>query len=124
MIEDLHVHSTMSDGSDTFEQVLEQAAQRGVERLAFTNHDTTVGLTAARELGERLGVQMVGGIEVSAYDFERGRKVHILGLGVEEGAPALGRLVRVHAAAAQCELAVAAGPVGGSGLRGGRRARA
>ena len=92
MIEDLHVHSTMSDGSDTFEQVLEQAAQRGVERLAFTNHDTTVGLTAARELGERLGVQMVGGIEVSAYDFERGRKVHILGLGVEEGAPALAAL--------------------------------
>ena len=92
MIEDLHVHSTMSDGSDTFEQVLEQAAQRGVERLAFTNHDTTVGLTAARELGERLGVQVVGGIEVSAYDFERGRKVHILGLGVEEGAPALAAL--------------------------------
>lgn len=87
MIEDLHVHSTMSDGSDTFEQVLEQAAQRGVERLAFTNHDTTAGLTAARELGERLGVQVVGGIEVSAYDFERGRKVHILGLGIEEGAP-------------------------------------
>ena len=28
VIEDLHVHSTMSDGSDTFEQVLEQAAQR------------------------------------------------------------------------------------------------
>ena len=92
MIEDLHVHSTMSDGSDTFEQVLEQAAQRGVERLAFTNHDTTAGLTAARELGERLGVQVVGGIEVSAYDFERGRKVHILGLGVEEGAPALAAL--------------------------------
>ena len=92
MIEDLHVHSTMSDGSDTFEQVLEQAAQRGVERLAFTNHDTTAGLTAARELGERLGVQVVGGIEVSAYNFERGRKVHILGLGVEEGAPALAAL--------------------------------
>nr|WP_157011278.1 MULTISPECIES: phosphoribosyl 1,2-cyclic phosphate 1,2-diphosphodiesterase [Eggerthella] len=92
VIEDLHVHSTMSDGSDTFEQVLEQAAQRGVERLAFTNHDTTAGLTAARELGERLGVQVVGGIEVSAYDFERGRKVHILGLGVEEGAPALAAL--------------------------------
>ena len=82
----------MSDGSDTFEQVLEQAAQRGVERLAFTNHDTTAGLTAARELGERLGVQVVGGIEVSAYDFERGRKVHILGLGIEEGAPALAAL--------------------------------
>ena len=37
-------------------------------------------------------MQVVGGIEVSAYDFERGRKVHILGLGVEEGAPALAAL--------------------------------
>lgn len=89
---DFHVHSTMSDGSDTFEQVLAQARERGLERLAFTNHDTTAGLAAARELGERMGVQVVGGIEVSAYDFERGRKVHILGLGLEEGAPALAAL--------------------------------
>lgn len=89
---DYHVHSTMSDGSDTFEQVLAQARERGIERLAFTNHDTTAGLDEARELGERMGVQVVGGIEVSAYDFERGRKVHVLGLGVEEGAPALAAL--------------------------------
>ena len=41
--------------------------------------------------GRAPGVQVVGGIEVSAYDFERGRKVHILGLGVEEGAPRAGR---------------------------------
>lgn len=89
---DFHVHSTMSDGSDTFEQVLAQARERGIERLAFTNHDTTAGLAEARELGERMGVQVVGGIEVSAYDFERGRKVHVLGLGLEEGAPALAAL--------------------------------
>lgn len=89
---DLHVHSTMSDGSNTFAQVLDQARERGIERLAFTNHDTTAGLAEARELGERMGVQVVGGIEVSAYDFERGRKAHILGLGVEEGAPALAAL--------------------------------
>lgn len=92
MIEDLHVHSTTSDGSDTFAQVLEQARSRGVARLAFTNHDTTAGLAEAREQGERVGVEVIGGIEVSAYDFERGRKVHILGLGIEEGAPALAAL--------------------------------
>ena len=89
---DFHVHSTMSDCSDTFEQVLAQARERGIECLAFTNHDTTAGLAEARELGERMGVQVVGGIEVSAYDFERGRKVHVLGLGIEEGAPALAAL--------------------------------
>lgn len=89
MIEDLHVHTTVSDGSDTFEEVLEQARQRGIGRVAFTNHDTTRGLDQAFSLGDRLDVRVVGGVEVSAYDFERMRKVHVLGLGLHEGAPAV-----------------------------------
>lgn len=89
---DLHVHSTMSDGSDTFQQVIEQARERGITRLAFTNHDTTAGLDEACDLGERMDVQVVGGIEVSAYDFERGRKVHVLGLSLRENSPALAAL--------------------------------
>lgn len=89
MIADLHVHTTISDGSDTFEDVLEQARQRGIGRIAFTNHDTTRGLDEAEELGRRYGVQVTGGIEVSAYDFKRNRKVHVLGLGLREGSPAV-----------------------------------
>ena len=89
MIEDLHVHTTVSDGSDTFEEVLEQARQRGIGRVAFTNHDTTRGLDQAAKLGERLDVRVVGGVEISAYDFERMRKVHVLGLGLHEGASAV-----------------------------------
>ena len=53
---DLHVHTTMSDGSDTFEEVLVQARERGVARIAFTNHDTTRGLDGAAALGARYGV--------------------------------------------------------------------
>lgn len=86
---DLHVHTIASDGSDTFAEVLAQAKRRGIHRIAFTNHDTTYGLDEAVELGERSGVEVVGGVEVSAYDFERGRKVHILGLGLREGSPAV-----------------------------------
>ena len=91
-VADLHVHTTLSDGSDTFEEVLAQARERGIGRVAFTNHDTTRGLDEAAALGERYGVQVTGGIEVSAYDFERGRKVHVLGLGLREDAPALAAL--------------------------------
>ena len=58
---DLHVHTTMSDGSDTFEEVLVQARERGVARIAFTNHDTTRGLDGAAALGARYGVQVTGG---------------------------------------------------------------
>lgn len=91
-IADLHVHTTMSDGSDTFEEVLVQARERGIGRIAFTNHDTTRGLDEAAALGRRYGVQVTGGIEVSAYDFKRNRKVHVLGLGLREHAPALAAL--------------------------------
>lgn len=89
---DYHVHTTLSDGSYTFDQVLEQAKARGLERIAFTNHDTTAGLNDAQALGRRWGVDVVGGIEVSAWDAKRARKVHVLGLGVSEGAPALAAL--------------------------------
>ncbi len=92
MKEDLHVHTTLSDGSDTFEEVLEQARERGIGRVAFTNHDTTRGLNEARAAGARLGVEVACGIEVSAYDFARGRKVHVLGYGLDEDSPALASL--------------------------------
>lgn len=89
---DLHVHSTISDGSYTFGEVLSQARERGLTCVAFTNHDTTRGLAEAQAAGERMGVQVVGGVEVSAYDFARKRKVHVLGLGLSEGSRAVEQL--------------------------------
>ena len=89
---DLHVHTTTSDGSDTFEDVLAQAAAHGIKRIAFTNHDTTRGLDEARALGSCFGIEVIGGIEISAYDFARGRKVHVLGYGLADDAPAIAAL--------------------------------
>lgn len=91
---DLHVHSTLSDGSETCAQLVARAAGSGLTHVAFTNHDTTRGITAAQRAGRAVGVTVVGGVEISAYDFARGRKVHILGLGVREGSPAVERLCR------------------------------
>lgn len=89
---DFHVHSTVSDGSYTFAELLEQAKDQGLSHIAFTNHDTTRGLAEAARLGANSGVRVIGGVEVSAYDFERGRKVHVLGLGLSEDAPAIAEL--------------------------------
>lgn len=89
---DLHVHTTVSDGSRTFEEVLAQAKGQGLARVAFTNHDTTRGLDEACALGDYLGIQVIGGVEISAYDFARGRKVHVLGLGLHDHAPAVNAL--------------------------------
>lgn len=89
---DLHVHTTMSDGSETCVEVLEQARRRGVSCVAITNHDTTRGLDKALALSGRLGVRVVGGVEVSAWDGKRGRKVHVLGYGLGEDSPAIATL--------------------------------
>lgn len=86
---DLHVHTTVSDGSLTFEEALAEARREGVDCVAFTNHDTTRGLDEACDLGERYGVRVIGGIEISAYDFVRDRKVHVLGYGLREYSPAV-----------------------------------
>ncbi len=38
---DLHLHTTISDGSEDAVQILETAKQAGLTHLAFTSHDTT-----------------------------------------------------------------------------------
>lgn len=76
---DLHVHSTYSDGSDHVERVLEQAAKNGVSQMSFVDHDSIDGLNEKQALGNTYGIEVIPGIEISAYDFKRDRKVHILG---------------------------------------------
>ena len=89
MICDQHIHTTISDGSDTFESVLYQAKKLGIAAVTFTNHDTTRGLDEAIRAGEAIGIRVEGGIEVSAWDPHRERKVHVLGMGLAERSPAL-----------------------------------
>lgn len=86
---DLHTHTTVSDGSDSCAELLGRARVHGVTHLAVTNHDTTVGLDAACALGRERGLPVVAGVEISAWDPTSGSRVHILGLGLSEGAPAV-----------------------------------
>lgn len=53
------------------------AAEAGLTHLAVTDHDTVAGLVEADEAGRARGVELVPGIEISAY-IQR-REVHILG---------------------------------------------
>lgn len=75
---DLHCHTRCSDGSAFLPDVLTMAALRGIHTLAITDHDTMAGCTEAVRLGEKLGVRVVPGVEISAIDSERKQKVHIL----------------------------------------------
>ena len=73
---DLHSHSNRSDGTFTPSEVVRLAAERELDVVALTDHDTTDGLTEALEEGARNGVDVVPGVEFSA-EFEQ-TSVHVL----------------------------------------------
>ena len=75
---DLHVHTTLSDGSLGMEEIIAQAKRIGLDFVSITDHDTMSSVSRAKVLGERYGVQTIPGVELTAWDKTRGRKVHIL----------------------------------------------
>jgi len=84
---DLHIHTTASDGADTPTRVVEIAASSGVAAIAITDHDTVSGVAEAAAAGERLGVEVIPGIEVSS-DY-RDNNVHLLGYFIDAESPAM-----------------------------------
>jgi phosphoribosyl 1,2-cyclic phosphate 1,2-diphosphodiesterase len=83
---DLHVHSHYSDGSHSVEEVLKLASMNGVTHISFVDHDTVAGLSEVLKLGVKYGIKIIPGIEISAYDFKRNRKVHVLGYNYHQDA--------------------------------------
>lgn len=83
---DLHVHSNYSDGSNTVEEIMEMAKEKGVKLIGLVDHDTTRGIEHAQQAGKQRGITVIPAIEISAYDFKRNRKVHILGYGFHKEA--------------------------------------
>ena len=84
---DLHAHTNYSDGTFAPPEAVALAADRGLDVLAVTDHDTTEGLAEAFEAGTGLGVEIVPGIEFSTI--YRGDGVHILCYYMDPGAPEL-----------------------------------
>lgn len=78
MICDLHCHTKLSDGSLGIEDIIAQAKRMNIDFLSITDHDTMASFSRADVLGERYGVKILHGVELSAWDKERNTKVHIL----------------------------------------------
>ncbi|MCG8483383.1 MAG: PHP domain-containing protein [Clostridia bacterium] len=89
---DLHVHTNVSDSSDSIIKTIQMAKENGVTHLGIVDHDTTDGLRKAMEIGKEFGVRVIPGIEISAYNFENNKKVHILGYNFNLDAPNIKKL--------------------------------
>ena len=93
---DLHMHSTASDGAVQPRDVVTAAAAAGLAAIALTDHDTIDGVAEARRAGAERGVEVIAGVELSA--FEDDRETHLLGLHLSDLAAIEGSLATFRSA--------------------------
>lgn len=79
---DLHIHSTVSDGSDSIKEIIENAKKARLDVIAITDHDT---LAHQKIIPSKVdGLRVLAGIEISAIDPSTMVKAHILGYGIQD----------------------------------------
>ena len=75
---DLHNHTYYSDGVYSPEELVLRAKENNVDIFALTDHDTVSGVDECVKMGEKHGIRVIKGCEISAdYD---GQSVHIVAL--------------------------------------------
>ena len=78
MAADLHCHTKLSDGSIGIEDLIVIAHKSGIDTIAITDHDCIAGTIRGQVIGKRYGITVIPAVELSAFDNESGKKVHIL----------------------------------------------
>jgi len=86
---DFHSHTTVSDGSLSPTELVRRAQANHVTGFALTDHDTVDGIAEARAEGERLGIEVLAGIELSVNEADGSRAMHVLGLLIDDADPVL-----------------------------------
>jgi predicted metal-dependent phosphoesterase TrpH len=74
---DLHIHSTMSDGTMTPTELVDLAQKKGLKAIALTDHDTFAGYNEASRRGSDVGLEVLSGIELSVT--MKDNHLHLLG---------------------------------------------
>ncbi len=80
-IYDLHSHSNASDGDLSPEMLVLRAKENGVTHLALTDHDSISGLAEAQITADKIGLELISGIEFSCTWNKK--TFHIVGLDID-----------------------------------------
>ncbi len=86
---DLHTHSTASDGTCTPTELVKLAAEIGLKAMALTDHDTVAGIPEAMAAGEKYGVEVIPGCELSLESPKGAGWMHVVALWLPPEIPAL-----------------------------------
>ncbi|MCC8141621.1 MAG: PHP domain-containing protein [Lachnospiraceae bacterium] len=78
---DLHTHSTASDGSFTPTDLAYEAKKAGVSAIALTDHDSVNGIDEITAAGEKCGMEIVPGVELSTEYLDE--EIHVVGLFID-----------------------------------------
>ena len=85
---DLHVHTTVSDGTLSPKEVVRLAENLGLYAIAITDHDTVSGIDEALNEASNLKVKIICGTELSCQ-YKEFREIHILGYSIDHKSPYL-----------------------------------
>lgn len=75
---DLHCHSVCSDGATSIENIFRLANLNNLHTISLTDHDTFIGIEKAFLFSEKYNVKLIPGVEISTFDYQRNRMVHML----------------------------------------------
>lgn len=91
---DLHIHTTISDGTDRPEDLIQKVRDTGLDLFSVSDHDAIRGGSLMPDLlaGAEHAPAFIRGVEFSCKD-EKG-KYHILGYGYDPEAPAINGAVQ------------------------------
>lgn len=92
---DLHTHSTASDGLLAPDALVRFAQEQGLDLIALTDHDTTDGIAEAQAEGQRVGVTVIGGIEINTDLPGGGGEAHVLGYYLDRDEPSFQRTLTI-----------------------------
>lgn len=91
---DLHVHTIYSDGVHEIEDVIRRVKENGIQAVAVCDHDTVFHYAQVKRACKAQGIECIRGVEMSCYDQDVYKKVHVLGLWLNDNPTHVEKLCR------------------------------
>ena len=81
---DLHIHTAYSDGIHSIEETIKLASEQEIKVIAITDHDTIFHYNEVKKVCNQYNIETIRGVEMSCYDCDAHKKVHIVGLWLND----------------------------------------